>query len=195
MRIELTGRHIEITPIIRRLVAKKLAKLERVLNDSAVSAQVVLARERHSHRTEITLHARDDRFLHAWGASTTWETSIGEAVERTAQQVQKLKGKWQERKRQGPSKQAAAPSGDGLEPKAVGVRPAAPPRAERERLRMPRTLRASRQVVKSMSVADAARQVDAKGERIVVFLDTETSSVSVIYGASDGELTLVQTES
>ena len=195
MRIELTGRHIEITPIIRRLVVKKLAKLERVLNDSAVSAQVVLARERHRHRTEITLHARDDRFLHAWGASTTWETSIGEAVERTAQQVQKLKGKWQERKRRGPSKQAAAPSGDGREPKAVDGRPAASPRAERERLRMPRTLRASRQVVKSMSVADAARQVDAKGERIVVFLDTETSSVSVIYRASDGELTLVQTES
>ena len=55
MRLELTGRHLDITPALRRLVDAKLGKLERVLNDSAVSAQVVLAREKHRHLTEITL--------------------------------------------------------------------------------------------------------------------------------------------
>ena len=45
MRLELTGRHLDITPALRRLVTEKCAKLERMLNDSAVSAQVVLARE------------------------------------------------------------------------------------------------------------------------------------------------------
>ena len=39
MRLELTGRHVDITPGLRRLVEGKLAKLERLLNDSAVSAQ------------------------------------------------------------------------------------------------------------------------------------------------------------
>ena len=42
MRLELTGRHVDVTPVLRRLVNKKLARLERLLNDSAVSAQVVL---------------------------------------------------------------------------------------------------------------------------------------------------------
>ncbi len=35
MRLELTGRHVDITPALRRLVDRKLARLERVLNDSA----------------------------------------------------------------------------------------------------------------------------------------------------------------
>src|ERR671928_57834 len=42
MRLELTGRHVDITPSLRRLVEAKIGKLERVLNDSAVSAQAVL---------------------------------------------------------------------------------------------------------------------------------------------------------
>jgi ribosome-associated translation inhibitor RaiA len=39
MRLELTGRQIDITPGVRRIVDTKLAKLERLLNDAAVSAQ------------------------------------------------------------------------------------------------------------------------------------------------------------
>jgi len=45
MQLELTGRHLDITPTLRRLVGTKINKLERVLNDSAVSAHVVLARQ------------------------------------------------------------------------------------------------------------------------------------------------------
>ncbi len=58
MRVELTGRHVVITPALRRLVETKLSKLERLLNDSAVSAQTVLTREKHVHRADISLHAR-----------------------------------------------------------------------------------------------------------------------------------------
>ena len=76
MRLELTGRHVDITPALRRLVDTKLAKLERLLNDSAVSAQAVLTREKHRHRADITLHARGEKFLHGVGDSGSWETSL-----------------------------------------------------------------------------------------------------------------------
>jgi len=67
MRLELTGRHVDITPALRRLLDTKLSKLERLLNDSAVSAQAVLTREKHRHRADITLHARGETFLHGVG--------------------------------------------------------------------------------------------------------------------------------
>src|SRR2546422_6706013 len=101
MRLELTGRHVDITPTLRRLVDTKLAKLERALNDSAVSAQAVLTREKHRHRADITLHARGEKFLHGVGHSASWEGSLTEAIGKIAQQAQKVKGKWQERKRRG----------------------------------------------------------------------------------------------
>src|SRR4029453_11209502 len=101
MRLELTGRHVDITPTLRRLVDAKLAKLERLLNDSAVSAQAVLTREKYRLRTEITLHARGEKFLHGVGHSAAWESSLTQAIDKITQQAQKVKGKWQERKRHG----------------------------------------------------------------------------------------------
>jgi hypothetical protein len=45
-----------------------------------------------------------------------------------------------------------------------------------------------------MSVADAAREVRAMGEGLVVFRDAETENISVIFRRTNGELTLVETE-
>jgi putative sigma-54 modulation protein len=189
MRLELTGRHIDITPGLRRLVEGKLGKLERLLNDRAVSAHAVLTREKHRHRADITLHARGEKFLHGVGASAAWEASVGQAIEKLTQQALKLKGKYQARKgagkRQSIADEAAEPVAAPAEPRAA--RP-------RERARMPRVLRASRQPVKAMSVAEAAKEVDAGGDGVVVFRDVETETVSVIYRRRNGELTLVQTE-
>jgi putative sigma-54 modulation protein len=192
MRLELTGRHVDITPTLRRLVDTKLAKLERMLNDSVVSAQAVLTREKHRHRTDITLHARGEKFLHGVGDSGTWEASVSAAIDKITQQAQKVKGKWQERKRRGSGR--GLPVG-GEERVAVAVRVTpVPARIRRTRLRMPHILRASRQAIKPMSVADAAREVQAAGEGVVVFRNVETASISVLYRRLDGELTLVETE-
>jgi len=190
MRLELTGRHIEITPVLRRLVDTKLAKLERLLNDSAVSAQAVLTREKHRHRADITLHARGEKFLHGVGNSGSWETSVTEAIDKITQQAQKVKGKWQERKRRGAVKGVPIV---GEEREAIRVKAIGPART-RERVRMPRILRAQRQSIKPMTIADAAREVDAGGDGVVVFRDVETSALSVLYRRPNGELTLVETE-
>ena len=100
MRVELTGRRVDITPSLRRLVDRKLTRLERVLNDSALSAQVVLTDEKRGRRADVTLHARGEKFLHGDGASAAWETSLTQAFDKIAQQAKKLKGKREERKRQ-----------------------------------------------------------------------------------------------
>ena len=190
MRLELTGRHVEITPTLRRLVDTKLAKLERMLKDSAVSAQAVLTREKYRHRAEITLHARGEKFLHGLGNASAWEPAVTQAIEKITQQAHKVKGKWQERKRHGPVKGVPIV---GEEPEASRVvADGARPRAAR--VRMPRILRAERQRVRTMTVADAARQIDGNADTIVVFRDAETSTVSVLYRARNGELTLVATE-
>ena len=100
MRVELTGRRVDITPTLRKLVDTKLARLDRLLNDGAVSAQAVLEREKFRYLSEITLHASGERFLHGAGDAEGWETSLTEAIDKLAQQAKKLKGKREERKRQ-----------------------------------------------------------------------------------------------
>jgi putative sigma-54 modulation protein len=191
VRLELTGRHVDITPALRRLVDTKLSRLERLLNDRAVSAQAVLTLEKHRHRADITLHARGEKFLHGVGTAGRWETSLTEAIGKISQQAQRIKGKWQDRKRNGARGVPATVARGAREPVAIAVKPV---RAERERIRAPRILRASRQPIKPMTLGDAAREVDAGGDGIVIFRDVETAAITVLFRRPDGELALVETE-
>src|SRR5579864_5836142 len=131
MRLELTGRHVDITPMLRRAVDAKLARLTRMLNDNAVSAQVVLTREKRERRADVTLHARGEKFLHGVGASGSWEASMSQAIDKITQQAQKIKGKWQERKRRtSKSTPRIAARGEAVAPspaRPVRVRPHMPP--------------------------------------------------------------------
>ena len=101
MRVELTGRHIVISPDLRNLVDRKLAKLRRVLNDAGVSAAVVVTKEKINKVVDISLHARGEQFLHAAAKATSWETAMTNAVAKVMHQTETVKGKWQERKRRG----------------------------------------------------------------------------------------------
>jgi putative sigma-54 modulation protein len=194
MQLELTGRHLDITPALRRLVTRKVSKLQRVLNDSAVSTHVVLSREKHRHLTEINLHARGEKFLHAVAGGTSWEMSLGGACEKLEQQALKIKGKrqrWKGRRATAAGTRSVV-LGELESPGPPDVPSASRPAGVRPR--MPRVLRASRQAVKEMSVADAARALDHNRDGLVVFLDRETAAVSVMYRGHNGELTLVDIE-
>jgi putative sigma-54 modulation protein len=192
MRLELTGRHTDITPAIRRLVDKKLARLGRLLNDSAVSAQVVLTHEKRDRRADVTVHARGENFLHGVGASAKWETSLSMAVDKIVQQATKVKGKWDDRKRKG-SRSGGSVRTQGERTAAASAR-APEAAAPRPRARMPRVLKASRQAIRIMSVADATREVQGNGDGVLVFRDIDRSQVSVLVRRPNGELTLVETE-
>ena len=194
MRFELTGRHIDITPALRRLVDTKLAKLERLLNDSAVSARAVLTRDKYRLKAVIALHARGEKFLHGAGSSAAWETSVDQAIDKIVQQAQRVKGKWQERKRHGPRR---VPPAEPIDTSAIAEPPdrrrAPRPASPEVRPRMPRILKSSRQVIKSMSVAEATRALDSRDDDLVVFHDPERRGISVLY-RRNGELTLIETE-
>jgi len=193
MRLELRGHHVDITPALRRLVGAKLAKIEQLLNDRAVSVKAILTIEKHRHRANITLHARGEKFLHGEAETDKWETSVSEAVEEIWRQAQKVKTKRHDLTRHGvKTGVVAAAENNGRD--TVASKPPRTRRAVRERVRMPPILRATRQAIKLMSAADAARQLDAGDDGIVVFRDAETESISVLYRRADGELALVETK-
>ena len=182
MRLELTGRHVTITPTLRQLVEGQLARLDRVLNNSAISCQTVLTREKYRHHVEMTLHARGEHFMHGVGSARDWDASVREAVEKIEHQVKKLKGKWKERKRRGTSVgKAAAPIAEG---------PPVPP----EDGQPVRIIRARRYMVKPMSVDEAALEVGDGTEAFIVFRNATTDAVNVLFRRPDGNLGLIEPE-
>ena len=70
MRLDITGRHVDITAPLRQLIEKRFGRLERVLNDAAVSATITLTKEKYRLRTEIAVHTRGDHVLRGNGESS-----------------------------------------------------------------------------------------------------------------------------
>ena len=194
MRFELTGRHIDVTPALRRLIDGKLAKLERLLNDKALSAKAVVSSERGRHRVDITLHALGEKFLHGFGYAANWELAVKGAIDKILQQAQRVKEKWGPRRRGTIRTLDAREAAEAL---AVRKADAVAARADgngRARPRMPRVVRTDRRALKPMTLADAARELEiANDGGVVVFRDRETEAISVLYRRG-GELTLVKTE-
>ena len=103
MKSTVTGRHVDITPALRDMITHKLAKLERLLNDNAVSVQVVLNQERRRLAVEVTLHARGDHMFHGTSEGESWSQAVTSAVDKVNQQAHTLKGKWNKHRRRAPA--------------------------------------------------------------------------------------------
>ena len=175
MRLDITGRHVEVNAPLRQLIDRRLAKLERLLNDSAISAQVILTKEKYRHRTEIIIHARGDHMMRGLGEGAGWPISIRNAADKIQQQAQTLKGKWRERKRRG--------AGARVVPAARAAESGPPAR---------RVVRASRYPVKPMSVEDAALRVEGSSEAFLVFRNADTDALSILYRRADGNYGLIE---
>ena len=174
MRLELTGRHLSITPAVRKIVSKELAATLRLLNDNAVSTQVVLTREKAQHRAEVTLHARGEHFLHGTGTGRGVAEAMNAAMDKIARQAEKMKGKWEARKR----RKAPRP--------AAEVQP--------EPTQDVRIIRARRYAVKPLSIDDAALEVGEGADAFLVFRNVANDAITVLFRRQDGHLGLIEPE-
>lgn len=194
MRLELTGRHVRITPGIKRLVDERLQKLDRLLHDRAVSLQVVLFLEKYRHRVEMTLHARGEHFFHGTGSGAGWELAVNQAIGKINQQARKLKGKWDEGKRQ---RMSAAKLSSAAPRPERGGRGFGETRGRAEgdgAGRLPRVVRVRSRAAKPMTIEDAAAELGDGNDAVIVFRNSSTDAVTVLFRRPDGNLGLIEPE-
>jgi putative sigma-54 modulation protein len=193
MRLELTGRHIAITPALRRLVEQRLHHVSRMLNSSAVSAQVVLTQEKTRVHADVTLHARGEKFLHGEATGRDAGLALGAAVDRIDRQAQRVKEKWKDRRRAGvPVEKGASATPRPKAPRARADRPVDGGENGSARTRRPRLIRERRYAVKPMTIEDAAAEIDDRRDAVIVFRNSGTDAVTVLFRRSDGNLGLIE---
>jgi putative sigma-54 modulation protein len=176
MEFEFTGRHVEITPAVERLARKELGKLNRVLDSAPMRAHVILSSEKHRKCAEIVLYWRDNVFTGV-AENNDLSQSVAVAADRVKKQVMRLKEKFQTKKRgRLPVKEVAPVPGGLLE--------AAPP--------APRIITARRYRVKPMTPEEAAILLADSDDQFIVFRDSETNKVGVLYNRTDGNFGLIE---
>jgi putative sigma-54 modulation protein len=181
MRLVLTGRHLDISPGLRTLVDRKLVRLERLLGNAIVSAQVVCVREKDRLEADVTVHMRGDHTLASRATGATWGSALTTVVDKIERQGVKVKGKWKERKRRTTSRSA--------EPKAVAT-----PVDGRPAAAVPRVVRVTRAQLKPMTIENAALELSATGEAFLIFRNADTDALNVLLRRRGGEFGLLESD-
>lgn len=175
MTIEYTGRQTEIGPRIRSLVERRVKKLSKVLHHIS-RIHVILSADKHRQIAEISVHSRN-LSLTATEESTDMASSVAGVLDRIERQAQRRVGRLRERKRRAPSRGSALWSGL-VAPGSAG----------------PRVVESRRVPIRPMSVKEAVQAVAATDDRFLVFRDTASERVNLVYRLPDGSLGLLEPE-
>ena len=176
MRFEYTGRHLEVTPAIRKHVEENFKKLNHIFNGTEPAVHVIIAVEKNRHIGEVVVHWRDHT-LTAKDVNADMYLALTRAIEKVEKQALKLKKKIIDRKQGAKRTAAVAPSPDGQ----VEATP-----------RPPRIINARRYSIKPMTAEEAALQVGSATDQFLVFRDADTQRIGVLYKRKDGNFGLIE---
>lgn len=177
MNVEITGRHVAITPAIRTYIMARLRKFSRMLGDDA-SMHVVIDVEKQRHTAEILVKTRllD---LTCKGETGDMYASILRAIEKLERQALKQKTRKIETKRQ----RARAKSVEEKSPLPRGGLRAAP--------RRPSGISLEELERKPMSVEEAVIELGQSEYPFVAFRDVDSGEIQVLYRRRDGSIALI----
>ena len=181
MTILFTGRKAHLTQELKTFAEAKLSKLDRVLDD-ILEVHVILLREKHRHVAEIVVRSRSAT-LTAKAVGTDFHDSIGACLDRLIAQAKKHSGKLQTRRR-GRGPRSSRARGTEIDATLAAPRPEA----------AVAVVRMGRVAVKPMSVDEAALEVQKDHRPVVVFRNSESKEVAVIFRRADGQFGLLEME-
>jgi putative sigma-54 modulation protein len=177
MRIDFTGRQMEIGSDLRQYTEEHLRKITRLLGDR-FDLHVILTAEKHRRTAEITLKLRDHVLV---GIQETGDTrsSINGALDKLERQAVRLLERRRTRKRRPKPASAVLLNVLGAE------------RVDHDEHRVMETERVP---LKPMTIEEAIEALDQKRAGAVVFRNPVTERVNVIYQRPDGNLGLIEPE-
>jgi putative sigma-54 modulation protein len=179
VRTIVKGKNFDVPDHIRQYTERKIARLERMLDDRS-DAVVELWVERHrsaadSHIVEVTL-VIDGKTLRTHAAGPTHRAGVDEVVDKLERRAVDHREKPRVRARP-------------VEEKAI-LRQIADGTAEAGEER--RIVKTKRFAIEPMFEEDALARMEELGHQFFVYVDAETERVRVLYRRNDGHYGLIE---
>ncbi|MFO0774103.1 MAG: ribosome-associated translation inhibitor RaiA [Nitrospiraceae bacterium] len=166
MSVSLTGRHVAVTPAIRRYVESKVAHLNRLGLDLH-QVQVIVSVEKFRQSAEMVCVLNRRRYR-AKASSSELYASIDLMMDKIDRQLREKKARLKNHKGRGRRKPEPETEDTPLEPELTVVRASAP------------------MLLRDEAIAKVHRQPD----RPVIYVDEESQEVCVLRPLADGKLEL-----
>jgi putative sigma-54 modulation protein len=182
MKCSVTFRHMKPSDPIRAYVEEKVEKLSKLI-DKGGEAHVVLSVEKHLHGAHVELLTDGSLRLRGEEKSADMYGSIDEAVEKIIRQVKRYRAKIRDHKRE-----PAAAVGRELAHKVLFV----PEQEQDDGPKGPQIVRTETIVARDMNIDDAVMQMDLLNTDFLVFTNSISRQVNVVYRLPDGHYGLIE---
>lgn len=175
MEIVVTFRHIEPTESLRLYAEEKLSKLKKYL-DTPIEAHVVLEVEKFRHIADVTLNADGTRIKAAEETGDLY-SAIDQVVDKIEAQLKRHRSKIREKRPENAKPEESLPE----EEAAGGAVPV---------LEEPDII-VEKLTSKPMDPEEAAMQLTLGQREFLVFRNSKTKEMNVIYRRRDGNFGLI----
>src|SRR5438309_3110846 len=189
MATEIAGRNFEITPDIREMLEKKLARIEAKLFDDVIEIRCVLQVEKYRNICEILIVGKEHDVKAIQESDESMQDAINATIDHLKRQAQKNRKTIRDHHRK-----------DGNHAKADRVTDWTVQVLEPGRLRQsgdhnrPRIIKTNNLPIRPMSIEEAALRLDDSKNEFIVFRDLDTDKVSVMYKRRDDNIGLISPE-
>jgi putative sigma-54 modulation protein len=179
VRTIVKGKNIDVPDHVRRYAERKLARLERILDDRS-DALVELSVEQHrsaavSHIVEVTL-VIDGRTLRTHAAAETHRAGVDEVVDKLERRAVDHLEKPRIRARPDEEKVLLRQIADGTSEGG----------SER------RIVKSKRFAIEPMFEEDAVARMEELGHQFFVYVDAQSERVQILYQRRDGNLGMIE---
>ncbi len=177
MDITVTFRHVEPSESLRTYAEEKLSKINKYV-DFPIEAHVVLAVEKFRHIADVTLSLNGTRIK---GAEETEDlySAIDQVMDKIEMQVKRNRSKIRNRRVETLKGEEALESAESEEAGSLEE-----PMIETEKM-----------VAKPMDPEEAAMQIGMSPQDFLVFRNSRSNEINVIYKKRDGNLGLIEPSS
>jgi putative sigma-54 modulation protein len=172
MQTDITFKNIDSSDALKDYAFKRLSKMDRYI-DRTAEAHVVLSVEKRRHKADVTLTA-DGTVINALEITEDLYAAIDMVMDKLERQLKKYKEKLQGKKTQQGKASVAA---------------AAAPAIKKAKHRL---IYEKNYPVRPMSVDEAVMEMGEAPQNFIIFQNTDSKQLNLIYKRQDGELALVE---
>jgi putative sigma-54 modulation protein len=178
VKIQITGRHVDVPPSLKTFVMSRVPKLEKYI-DGITDVHVTLNAEKYRQIAEINVHSRGKLYLSSKESSSDFKTSVQLALDKITGQAKKKQEKRNDRKRRAVKTGEAAGTFN-----VIAADGGQPPSA-------PRIIESRRFPIKPLSLEEAVLAIEEEGGEFLVFRNAASDRTNVLYRRADGNFGLI----
>ena len=177
MAISCTFRHMEPSAELRSYVEEKIDKLKKYF-DSPVEAHIVLKVEKFRHIADMTLSS-DGNTMKAVEQTGDMYSSVDQVMDKIEEQLRRFMSRKKEYK-------LVNIKEDVLEENEIEAQESLVESG-------PRIIKTERVDIKPMDINEAAMQMEMSNQSFLVFTNSKSKQINIIYKRKDGNLGLIDT--